>query len=100
MRCVKNVGKIAAKSLQTPVYIGRHPGRVPGPALIFFPCTPNTAACGLAGIVAVKRATLRGETVSDLEHLSNLLDRAEAANRPVEDGQSTLDDGYLGGGIR
>ncbi|MFP4474213.1 MAG: SIS domain-containing protein [Desulfatibacillaceae bacterium] len=40
--------------LRTPVYLGRHPGQLEGPALVLFPCTPAILACGLAGFLAYK----------------------------------------------
>jgi len=97
VRCLKHVGGIAAKLLQTPIYIGRHPGKVSEPALIFFPCSMNTLACGLAGIVSVKRAALREDAAMNLGRLAELLDLAEKSNQPVKDENAALDTGYLGG---
>ncbi len=38
------------------VYLGRVPHFVSGPALIIFPLRRNVLACGLAGIISIKRA--------------------------------------------
>ena len=43
--------------LRTPVYVGRHPAMVCGPAIIFFPCRDHLMACGLTGIVCFKTET-------------------------------------------
>jgi len=48
--------KIYVFLVNTAVYLGIDPERVPGPALIFFPFCRNVLCCGLAGIVTVKKA--------------------------------------------
>jgi glucosamine--fructose-6-phosphate aminotransferase (isomerizing) len=76
---------------------GCHPASVSGPAVIFFPCTPNLLCCGLAGLIAVKGKPGR-ETAVDLAVLRDLADTAEAAG--LKTGATRTDaiaDGYLGG---
>jgi glucosamine--fructose-6-phosphate aminotransferase (isomerizing) len=76
------IGNVAANLFRTPVYIGRNPGEVPGPALIFLPYRPNVLACGLAGIITVKGGGLDVDAASDLKKLAGLVDRAGKADLP------------------
>ena len=41
--------------LDADVYFGRCPSRVPAGSIVLFPCTANCFACGLAGIVSLKK---------------------------------------------
>jgi len=43
------------RDLNPSVYLGCHPSKVCGHALIFFPCRPNQINCGLTGIVYYKK---------------------------------------------
>ncbi len=74
------------------VYFGRSPDRVGSTALIFFPCRPNVLACGLAGLVAVKRANTPVDAVSDLKHLTRCLEQISESVSSFEDAT-----GFLGG---
>ena len=56
-----------------PVYWGRHLGRLPEDAIVFFPVRPELAACGLAGIVAFKGGPAEGRSVGGLDALEALL---------------------------
>ena len=60
-----------AAVLKTPVYFGRHLSRVPRGALVIFPASASLFACGLAGMVGLKRASMdqAGEPAPDLDAL-------------------------------
>ncbi len=45
-----------ARLLRAPVFFGRHPASVPPGAIVLFPLAPNRLGCGIAGIVAFRRA--------------------------------------------
>jgi glucosamine--fructose-6-phosphate aminotransferase (isomerizing) len=62
------------------LFWGRHPRSVTGPALVLFPCLPNRLHCGLAGIVALKRAD--GSDRVDVDALQALLDGIQACVAP------------------
>ncbi|WP_319524291.1 SIS domain-containing protein [uncultured Desulfosarcina sp.] len=90
--------KIRSRNFQWPaVCWGRHPSRVQGPAIIFFPCSASLLCCGLAGIIAVKGKT-RGKIDIDLAGLENRIDTAAGAGldscaRRID----AIADGYLAG---
>lgn len=57
MGTILNTLKIILKSLKgTRVYVGRDVRTAPGGSVILFPLLSDTLACGLAGILTVKRA--------------------------------------------
>ena len=78
------------------VCLGRTPGRVRGPAIIFFPLRNHLLCCGLAGIVTLKGAPSPPD-IDGGEGLAALLKKLKeqdiasvlAGSRPLED--------YLGG---
>jgi glucosamine--fructose-6-phosphate aminotransferase (isomerizing) len=59
------------------IFVGKRPEDVRGPAVILFPLQPGLLACGLAGIVTIKRAGPAGET-SDVERLAAAFGRVRA----------------------
>ncbi len=59
------------------VFVGRRPEDVHGPAVILFPLRSGFLACGLAGIVTIKRAGPSGET-SGVEKLAAVFGRVRA----------------------
>jgi glucosamine--fructose-6-phosphate aminotransferase (isomerizing) len=59
------------------VFVGRRPEDVRGPALILFPLQPGLLACGLAGIVTIRRAGPSGET-SGVEKIAAAFGRVRA----------------------
>ena len=72
---------------------GRHPATVQGPALIFFPSTPNRLCCGLAGIIAVKgRPTPPAVDLASLTTLVDIVEKADLDSCPDD-----IAGGYLGG---
>lgn len=88
------------------LYWGRHPDTVSGPALIFFPCRPLFLCCGLAGLLAVKKACplpdvnpdglesrVRAAEQGDLEDCINRSDSPD----PMHLDSDYLDACYLGG---
>jgi len=97
IQCLKQVGDAAAKLLKMPVYFGRHAERLPGPALVLFPSSPNMLACGLAGIVSVKRPDLRVDAVSDFKKLADLMEKVAGANPPSGAPGSVRNSDCLGG---
>ena len=83
--------------LTFPVYIGRYPGRVPGPAVILFPYLADRLSCGLTGIIAFNRNT--PAPVIDVPELNRLLDRIRARTFTTcaEQPAGTFQDCYLDG---
>ncbi|MGV8081532.1 MAG: SIS domain-containing protein [Syntrophales bacterium] len=59
------------------VFVGRRPEDVHGPAVILFPLRSGFLACGLAGIVTIKRTGPSGET-SGVEKLAAVFGRVRA----------------------
>ena len=51
---ILSIFKIISFFLTLPVYFGKHPSRVPGHSILFFPCRSTLLCCGLAGIVTIK----------------------------------------------
>jgi len=80
-----------------PVYWGRHPAGVPASSFVLFPVQPTLTACGLAGIVAFKRA--RPETAAPVDSLADLLATCEAHRlQTCLEKKAPLADSHLGGG--
>ncbi len=79
------------------LYFGRHPAAVTGPAIIFFPVDNNRLCCGLAGLIAVKGASIP-ETAPEITTLATFVDSAEATGIKAHISQSKpIVDTYLGG---
>ncbi len=80
------------------ICLGRAPGSVAAPSLIFFPCRPGTLCCGLAGIVTFA-APAESASEIDIPRLDKLLAQA-AANGIATCLQAGagVEDRYLGGG--
>ena len=84
-------GKIPG-SMNPMIFLGRHPGTVPGHALIFFPCRITALHCGLTGIVYYKNRASEA-SFPDLGELDRMADGIEAGrfsmvrtdDRPVDE---------------
>ncbi len=72
---MKGWGGLSGRLAQVRIYFARHPDRVQGPGIIFFPCRSSFLSCGLAGIVAFKRASVEGKTKDCLKKVAVLVDR-------------------------
>jgi glucosamine--fructose-6-phosphate aminotransferase (isomerizing) len=79
------------------LYAGRSLATVPENALVLFPCSPATLNCGLAGIVAVKPASVQPSCVhtDDLEMTVKRI--AERNFACCSDQNLPLEDQYLSG---
>ena len=62
--------------LTADVYVGKNPARVPGRAIIFFPCRTTFLCCGIAGMVSYKRPSSSPDPV-DMARLNELVTRIE-----------------------
>ncbi len=79
------------------LHVGRCPGAVKGPAIVFFPYQGNTLCCGLAGLISVKDGSA-GDGVLDLPGLvkpAEKVERAGLADSAMDEG--AIQDSYLGG---
>ncbi len=82
---------------QTPVYLGRHPATVSGPAVIFFPCSDHLLACGLTGIVCFKTET-KDTAEARISHLEGLIQKiGERGHDACAKQGRPLDADYLAG---
>ncbi len=62
--------------LTAEVYFGKNPGRVPGRAVILFPCCNTVLCCGIAGMVSYKAPSSSPAPV-DMARLDELVTRIE-----------------------
>ena len=83
--------------LNANVYFGRYIDRVPGGAIVFFPCRHTTLGCGIAGIVAFKNKTAKHGDF-DLDLLKDMARNVEAGSRQSPLQKDRFNDRYLGGG--
>lgn len=81
-----------ARLLRAPVYFGRHPASVPPGAIVLFPLAPNRLGCGIAGIVAFRRAAAperpdwgRIEKLADAVLARDVPSRLAGAQSPAPD---------------
>jgi glutamine---fructose-6-phosphate transaminase (isomerizing) len=92
-RCLAELTRL----VRLPIYWGRCPAGLNGPALILFPFSNLNLCCGLAGLISIKHAS-PPYTADDITCLQSLFDRIHA--RPLtlclQDG-AALKDSYLGG---
>ncbi|MCD6586511.1 MAG: SIS domain-containing protein [Desulfobacteraceae bacterium] len=84
-------------SLNTRLYLGKHPASVPDNAIIVFPCPDNTFNCGLVGIVRIKNSKKPGpgSQLPDFEKLSAVISN-HGYDQCVQK-NLLLADHYLGG---
>lgn len=81
------------------VYLGRAAHVVSGPALILFPLHRNVLACGLAGIIAIKRAApLPSSDTADPGRLAELLAKMKGRDLQALLAHSLPVDKYLDSG--
>lgn len=70
--------------LRAPVYFGRHPASVPPGAIVLFPLSPNRLGCGIAGLVALRRAkTPERPNWDRIENQVDAVVALEAGSRPA-----------------
>ncbi|NPU83446.1 MAG: SIS domain-containing protein [Syntrophaceae bacterium] len=78
MRFIRHIGRFGAGVVRAlaawDVFVGKRPEDVRGPAVILFPLQLGLLACGLAGIVTIRRAGSPGETAG-VERLRLVLGR-------------------------
>lgn len=90
--------KLSRALKECQVYLGRSPQCVSGPALIFFPLHSHILACGLAGIVTIKRPVPPPSAkTADLEGLSELLVLIKGRDLQAVLSGSLTPDQYLDG---
>ncbi len=78
IRCIAGFGRGILRALAAwRVFVGRRPEEVRGPAVILFPLQLELLACGLAGIVTIKR-TGPSEETAGMERLRLIFGRVRA----------------------
>lgn len=79
------------------VYLGRSVEHVPDGSIVFFPYRPVTFACGISGIVSIKKTMERGRDI-DVSTLGQMVGAIEtSALNQAHGSRKNVEPDYLGG---